>query len=255
MMKLGVQFYSLRQQCRTPEELKNTFRRVSEMGYEVAQMSGICQVDPYVLKSYAEDFALPITCTHSSLDRILNDTDALIREHKIYGADTVGLGWLPSEYCAEEGIALFKSRFSEPMKKIADAGLFFAYHNHAFEFDAQVGGRSFYDALIEEVEELHFIMDTYWVAYAGRDPLAYIRKIGGSRMQNIHYKDLKPGTEKPTICACGDGTLDFAAITAVCEEVGIENVLVEQDNAAEFPCAFAQMARSFRHLDGIVHHE
>ena len=58
-MKLGAQFYSIRDNTQTPEELRNTFGKIKEIGYEIVQMSAICDIDPRLLKSYSEEFALP----------------------------------------------------------------------------------------------------------------------------------------------------------------------------------------------------
>ena len=132
-MKLGAQFYSIRDNTQTPEDLHNTFKNIKEIGYEIAQMSAICDIDPQLLKSYSEEFALPITCTHSPFDRIINDTDALINDHKIYGCPTIGLGYMPNEYHGDK-IYEFIDMVREPLRKIKEAGLSFAYHNHAFEF-------------------------------------------------------------------------------------------------------------------------
>ena len=49
-MKLGAQLFSLRTSCETPEDLFNTMKRVKEMGYEIAQASGICQIDGDLFK-------------------------------------------------------------------------------------------------------------------------------------------------------------------------------------------------------------
>ena len=101
-MKLGAQLFSLRQATQTAGEIRDTFRRVKEMGYEVVQVSGVpfaddAAVTPAYLLEISKEFDLPITCTHCSLDRILNDTDKLIAEHKLFGSDCIGIGSMPGE--------------------------------------------------------------------------------------------------------------------------------------------------------------
>lgn len=251
-MKLGAQFYSLRKRAETPEGIESCFRAMKAIGYEVAQMSAIGPIEPERLRDISLAYQMPITCTHSPLDRIVDDTDALIREHKIYGCPVIGLGGMSAEYKQGlEGVRAFLKLVREPMKRIADAGLRFAYHNHAFEFCAD-DGSDIFEVLLEEAPDLNFILDVYWVAYAGRDPLAYIRRIGEKRMTNIHFKDMKSAPRGP-ICPCGDGVIDFAPIATLCEQLGIENALVEQDNAPELGDEFEQMASSFRHLRPLIH--
>jgi sugar phosphate isomerase/epimerase len=247
-MKLGAQFYSIRDNTTTPEDLKNTFKKIKEIGYEIAQMSAICAIDPELLKSYTEEFDLPITCTHSPYDRIVNDTDKLIEEHKIYGCPTIGLGAMPEEFRGEN-VYKFVQIIKDPIAKIKAAGLNFAYHNHAFEFEA-VDGKLIYDILIDELPDLDFIIDTYWVKYAGYDYLEYIKKIGAKRIKNVHLKDMA-SEPKGEICPCGDGVIDFAPVVKLCDEMGIENALVEQDNAPDTNDSIGQMRISYNNLKSL----
>ena len=244
-MKLGAQFYSIRDNTTTPEDLYHAFKEIKEIGYQIVQMSAICDIDPNLLRSYSDEFSLPITCTHSPYDRIVNDTDALIQEHKIYGCPTIGLGYMPNEYHGD-GIYDFIETLREPLRKIKDAGLDFAYHNHAFEFEP-VNGKLIYDILIDELPNLNFIIDTYWIKYAGYDSIDYIKKIGADRIKNVHFKDMKTEPQGD-ICPCGEGVIDFAPIVKLCDEMGIENALVEQDNAPDSGNSIGEMKKSYENL-------
>lgn len=247
-MKLGAQFYSIRDNTTTPEDLYKAFKAIKEIGYEIAQMSAICDIDPELLKSYSEELGLKITCTHSPFDRIVNDTDKLIEEHKIYGCPTIGLGAMPEEFRGE-GVYKFIEILKEPIAKIKAAGLNFAYHNHAFEFET-VDGRLIYDILIDELPDLDFIIDTYWVKYAGYDYLEYIKRLGAKRVKNVHLKDMA-SEPQGDICPCGNGVIDFAPVIKLCDELGIENALVEQDNAPDTGDSIGQMKISYQNLKSL----
>ena len=246
-MKLGAQFFTLRERNKTPEGLYESFRRVKEIGYQVVQMSAICQIEAERLKSFSDEFDLPITCTHSPLDRILNDTDALVKEHITYGCPVVGLGMMPKEYHGSiEGTRTFIDLIREPIKRIEDAGLRFAYHNHEFEF-VDLGGVCSYDLLMEELPTMNFILDTYWFKHAERNYLDYIKLMGNERLTNVHFKDMK--TEpKGEICPCGEGTIDFAPVVKLCDDLKIPYALVEQDNAPKLGDEFEQLATSYNNL-------
>lgn len=244
-MKLGAQFYSIRDNTKTPEDLRESFKKIKEIGYDIVQMSAICAIDPNLLRSYSEEFGLPITCTHSPLDRILNDTEKLIEEHKIYGCPTIGLGSMPEEYRGDK-VYDFIELIKEPIRKIKSSGLNFAYHNHAFEFE-KVNGKLIFDILIDELPDLDFILDTYWVKYGGYDYLDYIRKIGADRLKNVHFKDMK-SEPKGEICPCGEGVIDFKPVIELCDRMGITNALVEQDNAPDSGDSIGQMKISYNNL-------
>ena len=247
-MKLGAQFYSIRDNTTNPDDLKKAFSAIKEIGYENAQMSAICKIDASLLKSYSEEYHLPITCTHSPFDRIVNDTEALIEEHKIYGCPTIGLGSMPNEY-RDGGVYEFIEIIKEPLRKIKASGLNLAYHNHAFEFE-KIDGKLIYDVLIEELPDLDFIIDTYWVKYAGYDYLEYIKRLGKERVKNVHFKDM--ATEpKGDICPCGNGIIDFKPVIELCDGLGIENALVEQDNAPDSGNSIAEMKTSYENLQSL----
>ena len=246
-MKLGAQFFSIRSKTQTPKDLYQSFKAMKEIGYEIAQMSAICKMDPYELKSFSDEFDMPITCTHSPLDRIINDTEALIKEHRIYGCPTIGLGWLDNKYERTiEGVSRFLKDIDEPVKKIKAAGMNFSYHNHDIEF-VKYGGVTLYDYMIENAPDVTFILDTYWVKYAGYDYLDYIARLGKERITDVHFKDMK--TEpKGAICPCGEGTIDFKPVIELCDKLGIVNALVEQDNAPDTGDDWGQMAISYKNL-------
>ncbi len=245
-MKLGAQFYSIRDNTTTPEDLYKTFEAIKKIGYDVVQMSAICQIEPELLKSYSEEFDLPITCTHSPYDRIVNDTDNLIREHQIYDCPTIGLGMMPRDFIEGKRVYEFIDSIKEPLKKIKAAGLNFAYHNHAFEFE-KVDDKLIFDILIDELPELDFILDTYWVKYAGYDYLDYIKRLGSERIKNVHFKDME-SEPQGAICACGNGVIDFAPVIRLCDELGIVNALIEQDNAPDSGDSIGQMEIGYKNL-------
>ena len=246
-MKLGAQFFTLRERNKTPEGLYQSFKEVKRIGYEVVQMSAICQIEPERLKAYSDEFELPITCTHSPLDRILNDTDALIKDHITYGCPVIGLGMMPKEYWnSVEDVRKFMDMLRDPMKRIEAAGLKFAYHNHAFEF-VDLGGVCSYDLLIEEMPTLNFILDTYWFKHAGKNVFDYIKLFGNERLSNVHFKDMKTEPQGD-ICPCGEGVIDFAPVVKLCDDLKIPYALVEQDNAPKLGDEFEQLTTSFNNL-------
>lgn len=248
-MTVGAQLYSVRKQMQTPGEIRAGFQRLKAMGYDNVQVSGIGQIDPAELRDVSAETGLPVVCTHTPWQRIVEDTDRVIAEHRLFGCPEIGLGAMDKSFRdSEEGLDRFLSLLEKPVAKILDAGLHFAYHNHAFEFAGKTAdGRNFYDALIGRCPDWHFIPDVYWIAYAGADPAEYIRRLGGERIPNVHFKDMAKTADRG-ICPCGEGVMDFAKLGDVCREVGVRHILIEQDNATDRPDPFGDMETSLRHL-------
>ena len=252
-MKLGAQFYSIRTECTTPEALYASMKKIKEIGYDIIQISGCCDIEAERLKAYSDELALPITCTHKPYDLIVNDTDNLIAYHKTIGCPVIGLGSMAGEYRGSvEGCRTFIKNTREAVKKINDAGLTFTYHNHSFEFDP-VDGTNLFEILFEEFPEANFLPDVYWIKHGGYDPYETLDRIcKAGRVTNVHFKDMK--TEpRGEICPCGAGVIDFAPLAKLLKSHGVENILVEQDNAPMLGDVFEQMKASYDHLDKIVH--
>ncbi len=246
-MRLGAQFYSIRDRAATPEGIRESFATMKSIGYTIAQMSAIGPIEPERLRDISDEYDMPIVCTHTNPDLLFSDTEKIINEHKIYKCDTVGIGGMPVKYRGTlEGIRAFIEDYKEIAKKIEDAGLKFAYHNHAFEFDKLDGVLPF-ELLIEDFESLNFIVDVYWMKYAEVDYIEYIKRLGPKRTQNIHFKDMA-SYPKGAICPCGAGVIDFAPLYDLCCELNIPNALVEQDNAPSSNDSFGEMKKSFDHL-------
>lgn len=248
-MKLGAQLYSLRGFTQTPEELRSTILKCKEMGYQNVQFSGVANMGADVWAEISRETGMEIVCTHSAFDRIVNDTDALIAEHKKFGCSVIGIGSMPGEFRGtREALDRFFAVMEEPVKKIEAAGLRFAYHNHAFEFDKFTDADGCpMEALIEEKKNWLLILDTGWVNFAGKNAAEYIERIGGERLQCIHFKEFK-AVDRDTICPCGEGFSNFPEIIAACKKVGVKNALVEQDNATNKPDPFNEMERSAKYL-------
>lgn len=254
IMKLGAQLFSVRNHLTTAEDMRDLFLKMKEIGYQNVQLSGHKVHDAELIKEISRESGLPIVITHTDPNRILNETEAVIAEHKLFDCPVVGIGSMPKEYReTPEGARQFVETFTPAIEKIEAAGLKIAYHNHAFELTTPYDEkRNVYDYLIDTCKTWLFTADVYWIKKGGYDIETYLRKIGGERLVNVHFKDMADNEEQ-SICACGDGVIDFEKLTRVCETLGVVNVLVEQDNANKFESGdIEQMRRSFMHLRPII---
>jgi len=226
-MNIGAQLYTLRDQMNNDPAA--TLTRVAEIGYKHVQVSGF-SYDASELKSLCDNLGLQIQLTHTPPERILEDTAAVIAEHKRMACPYVGLGGMPFEYRCTGDAKKFIEDFTPAMQAFAGAGLKFQYHNHAFEFEC-FGGVSMYDALINHSDPalLGFTLDTYWVAWAGLEVPALIKRMAG-RIDVCHLKDLAIIENQQRYAPVGHGNLNWPAILAAFEEIGTQFAFVEQDD-------------------------
>ena len=121
---------------------------------------------------------------------------------------------MPDKYRTDFWVEQFAKDFMEPAKKIAAAGKYFMYHNHAFEFERLPNGKLFLEVLMETMpaELMGFTIDTYWVQAGGADPVQWIEKLK-DRIPCVHFKDMSALSNNTTIMApVGEGNLNWPAI-------------------------------------------
>ena len=231
-MQIAAQLYTVRAFTQTEKDFAETIKKVAAIGYPGVQLSAIGPIPPQFIADTCAASGLTIVNSHSPPPRILNETDALIAEHKLYKAPQIGIGMMPEEYRENAaGVKKFISDFLPAAIKIKEAGLRFAYHNHEFEF-GKFDGKMIIDYLIEGFAEadMQIILDTYWVQAAGGDPVVWIRKLAG-KIPRMHFKDMTIVGREQRFAEIGSGNLNWPAIIDACKVSGVEWVIVEQDNS------------------------
>jgi sugar phosphate isomerase/epimerase len=245
---VAAQMYTLREFTKTPADIASSLKRVSEIGYRAVQLSGLGPIEPKEVKAICDGEGLTICATHVGYDRLRDETDAVIEEHKILDCKYPAVGGLPKPY-REDGAAgfiKFAKEASEVGRKLSDAGLTFGYHNHSFELE-KFDGRTALQILLDESdpEVFQFEIDVYWIQHGGADPAAWIRKVKG-RADLIHVKDVEMKGREQLFSEVGEGNLNWPSILEACREAGTRWYIVEQDRCQRDP--FDSLAISFKNL-------
>jgi len=250
-MKIGAQLYSVRDKCSNAEDIKATFAEMKKMGYTSVQVSGFAY-DADVVHQAALENDLHIGLTHTPIPEIINDTDEVIRKHKIIGADMVGIGG-GFQYFDENRIVDVDKMIEElspAVKKINEAGLLFGYHNHDFEFVGEVGSRTI-DKIFEKTDWM-IILDTGWADLAGSNIVEDINRFK-DRLKYVHLKDFdktpsEDGTPGRLITPLYYGQTPIDTIIKALKEVNTVAAYVEQDNAPSSGDSWNEMKKS---IDGL----
>jgi len=248
---IGAQLYTLRDYCRTIEDIAETCRRVAEIGYTAVQVSAFGPVEPQAVADVMRDCRLTVASTHLGWDRLRNDLDAVIEEHKLWGCTHPAIGGLPGEYHSAEGVGRLVEELKPVAERLAAEGMDFSYHNHNHEL-VRYGGLTWLAMLYEQAppEMLKAEIDTYWITAGGGDPAQWVRDLG-PRQPLLHCKDMAmgPGREQ-RFAPVGEGNLNWPAILEAAEAVGVEYYLVEQDSTYDLD-PFEALAISYRNLKGM----
>ena len=228
--QIGAQYFTIREFIKTIEDFEESCKKIKEMGYKIVQISA-CPLDAADMKKVLDKYGLKVVVTHKAFENFLDDIDGIIAYNKTLGCDICGLGSMPLD-CRNDaaGVEQFVKDVNKVAAKLKEAGVYFGYHNHAFEF-VKYDGKSIMDRIIEgtDPESVVFIVDTYWLQFGGQNPVEFIKKLG-KRAMAIHFKDFKVTLEhKIEMAEIGEGNLDWDAIIPACEEAGAKWALVEQD--------------------------
>ncbi len=167
-----------------------------------------------------------------------NDAEKL-KSHIAY-AKAIGIKHLMCSGVADSktagGYKQSAKLFNEIGRTLADEGLSFNYHNHAWEFD-DLGGVNGMEILSQETDPalVKFNIDVFWVWYGGKDPVAFIRQ-HADRAGYYHFKDGKretgaDGKARPLFLELGRGDVDLNAAMAAALETHPAYIVSEQDHS------------------------
>lgn len=247
-MIVGAQGYTIRDFVKTPEDIKDSLKRLKAIGFSCFQMSAFGEIAPTELRAMLDEIGLQISVTHTNPDRILNNTQDVINDHKTFGCMDIGIGCMPEKYRGSiEATKAFVSDFDSAARAINKAGMKLHYHNHAFEYERYDGQRVI-DVMISEMnpELWGFILDLYWVQFGGTCPAAQLEALKG-RVDFCHFKDMEIVNNKQEMTTVMDGNLNFPEIFVACEKTGVRYAMIEQDDT-HGRCPFGELERSYNNL-------
>lgn len=223
LTNVGLQLYSLRDEM--AKDFVGTVEKVAKMGYKGVEFAGYGGLKPAEMAKLLKDNGLTAYGSHIGE---LPKTDAQL-DAEIEMALGAGYKYLvcPWQTMATHDDALrFAEVMNETAAKLRPHGLKLGYHNHAHEFVVD-GGEILMETILKNTEPDVFAeFDVFWVAYAGYDPLRFIKKYAG-RQPLMHLKELGP--DRKANVECGTGIIDFEAIIKLGKEIGTEHFIVEQE--------------------------
>jgi sugar phosphate isomerase/epimerase len=259
--RFGAQLYTVRDQV--AKDPAATLRAIKEIGYREVE---VLQQTMDVVLPIARSLDLAPVAVHIDPALVLDGAQPAVptrlaevaARSRDAGAGYLVLAWIPFERrpagaagYKELGAAL--NRAGEAAKR---AGLQFAYHNHAFEFQEVEPSRRALDVIVASTDPalVALELDVFWVAVTGADPVAVLRQHSG-RVALVHLKDKAAGVgpalredqvPRTAFAEVGSGTLDFRAIVAAADAAGAKHYFVEQDHTAGDP--IASLRKSYEHL-------
>lgn len=246
--QIAAQMYTLRQFTKNPQDMAETLHKVRAIGFEAVQLSGHGPIDVNELHGMLEREGLTVCATHIGFDRMQNELDKVMEEHRILGCKNLAIGGLPAAYRTDAASYMrFAKEASDIARKLAENGFTWSYHNHSFELE-RFGDRTALDILFHESDPKYFLgeIDTYWIQHGGGDPAQWVLDLKG-RIKLLHLKDMATrGGKEQLMAEIGEGNLNWPRILDAAKQAGVEWYIIEQDICQRDP--FESLAISFRNV-------
>ncbi|WP_409346678.1 sugar phosphate isomerase/epimerase family protein [Paenibacillus sp. MBLB4367] len=225
--KFSAQLYTLRNELE--KDFPGVLRELKKMGWAGVQISGLRGYSAEEIASVLKETGLGTAGMHIGLDRFRGELDTVLEEARLFNTKDLILPGLPESVRNEDGYRTIRSEMNDIARKLAPQGYRISYHNHAWEFDTVIEGKSALEYLLEPAPDNALLaeIDVYWVKRGGSDPVSFISPYA-NRMPIIHLKDMT-NDERQTFAEIGTGVIDFAPILTWGEQNGIEWYCVEQD--------------------------
>lgn len=250
--QIALQLYTVRQFTKTPEDIAKTLAKVKKLGFDAVQVSAIGKIDDAELAKILKNEGLTCCATHVGLDRLRDQTDAVIAQHQAWGCQYTALGHVNYRTAAEWD--KFIADFNGIAEKLAKGGVELGYHNHSHELVKYDGASPLERMLKGFSRNVWMEIDVYWITHGGGDPAAWVEKCRG-RIPCIHLKDLavvndETGKHVQRMAEVGEGNLNFPKIIEAAKAAGTKWFIIEQDDCYgkdPFECA----ARSLENVKGL----
>ncbi|MCF6285160.1 MAG: sugar phosphate isomerase/epimerase [Candidatus Hydrogenedentes bacterium] len=242
----ALQLYSVRDVLET--DRLATLRRVKEIGYDHVELAGTPGGTVEEFKADLDAVGLEVLSCHVEFAACTADLAGVIRDCQTLGVSWAVIPWL----CGEENTSI--ADWTERGREMAafgrafqEAGIRLCYHNHHHEF-VEMAGKTAFDVVFETAPaaDLGIELDVGWSHYGGADTLALMRRYAG-RIPLLHIKDVKQRYEgeEPVVTELGNGATKFPAIFKAATEIGVEWLIVEQDESARDSLESARMNAAF----------
>jgi sugar phosphate isomerase/epimerase len=242
---LGLQLYSVKDVIEA--DLKGILQQLGAIGYkEVESYPGqkghYFGYTPAEFKSMLSDAGLQLVSSHfGSGNRggkagswqqatLLQNFDQLVEKAAQTGQKYLTCSSLDGSLRkTPTDLKRIASDFNKAGETCKKAGLQFAYHNHAFEFE-KVGNAVLYDYLLENTdpELVKYELDMYWVVAGNQDPLAFLNKYP-NRFPLGHVKDMDK-SDRTKNTEVGSGSIRYNEILKTAKNQGMKHFFVEQES-------------------------
>jgi sugar phosphate isomerase/epimerase len=242
--RIGLQLYTVRELMK--QDFDGTIAGVAKIGYKEVEFAGYFGKSPQDVRKILDSNKLTSPSQHVSYEIVEKKWAETLETAQAIGQKFVVCPWIEIPQRTEpDGWKRAAALFNHAGEAAQKAGIQFAYHNHAFEFEPSkaLGGKLPYDFLLAETDPklVKMEMDLCWITVGGHDPVEYFNRYPG-RFPLVHVKDWStkppandydgatgPASKSGHLVDPGQGEVDFKRVFAQSGKGGIQHYFVEND--------------------------
>ncbi len=251
--KIGVQLWSVKDEIKT--DFEGTLTKIKALGIQGVEFAGEFgrfKDDAAGLKAFLDKTGLQCAGAHMHFDALAADKiDATTAFYKKLGCTNLVIS-MDKRAFTKEGVVEVAKEISALEPQLKKRGFKFGYHNHAGEMADVEGNTTPWDMLAKATPKSSILQqDVGWTTFAGKDPIAYVKKYPG-RTISTHYKaKFKEGTSGVNII--GQDKTDWAGVTKAARAVGgTQWIIIEQEDYPNGMGQLESVAASMKGLQEIL---
>lgn len=236
MTRIGVQISSVRKYLQTPEDVMESFRKVSKIGYKAIQIQWISSDVPAgFINEALKETQLNCIGTQDYYDEVTSNLDEIIKMNDLWGGTYICVSGIPERFHSFQGCMSFAAELTQIAKRLEEAGKILIFHPRHQEF-MSYGGKVALEILLENTtDNCQVELDLYHVKKAGFDPVDWIYKVKG-RMDLVHFKDMAVAPDgKEVLTPVGQGIIKWEDIFQACMQTGVRYCFAEQESWQKDP--------------------
>lgn len=207
---ISVQLYSLREAAQ--HDFAGVLERLGRAGFVGVELAGFNNLPPAAFGSVAREAGLVVSSAHVMAGPDFADrVDTMLS----LGCATLVIPYLPPENFIDlDAVKRSADLINEANAVARASGAAVGYHNHWWEFETILDGRSAFTHLYDHLSDDVFVeLDTYWTKVGGADPVEVINAFG-NRVRLVHVKDGPADVPGSDMVAVGSGEMPVADIVA-----------------------------------------
>ena len=228
--RVSYQLYS----SRNFPDLQRQAAMLKGLGVKHAEPFGGLFADAPALRAALDANGLTAPTAHVGAPTWREDFDGAARKLKALGVETAFMPAVPADERVQDraGWQRVGAEIAGYAKRLADHGIRFGWHNHAFEMVRLEDGSIPLDWILGEDPDVLWQVDIAWIVRGQQDPAELIHK-HRDRIVSFHVKDIAPEgacADEDGWADVGQGTLDWPGLLPVMRSTPATTWVLEHDN-------------------------